>query len=507
MAVSGFWRALLAIAAGGIAIRVLYTLLEAPWPPPGLDDQFYFSALPKLVADGEGFVNPFLFVLQGGVSLPTAEHPPLHTVVLAGLAELGGTSPDAQRLTGAVFGAGTIVAVALLARRLAGERAGLVAAGLAAVYPVLVATDGALMSESLYVRAGRRRAAGRAAPGRGAERRPRAAVLGRGRGARGADPQRGPAHAPARRAPAPAHPPGAQRDRGRRRRVRGGPHPVDRAHVERVRPARRDLHERGQRDRRGQLPRDVLRRPARRAGGPSACRDRGRGNEAEHMAELRREGVRYARDHAGRLPTVLAVRLARVWNVYDPLQLPEGRSARAEKLGVAMYFPLVALALAGALTLRHRRRELWILAVPVVLVCVTALVTYGNQRFRAPAEITLVVLAALALDAAWRSRPRSTRRMSFARRLCGDRRARGRGPRRPHAGRRAVAAEGVQRRVLLRDPGAAHRARRGLHPAGRVLRRRACRSRRQSERRCSRSRSRGWPSWASPAATPACSGC
>ena len=38
MAVSGFWRALLAIAAGGIAIRVLYTLLEAPWPPPGLDE-------------------------------------------------------------------------------------------------------------------------------------------------------------------------------------------------------------------------------------------------------------------------------------------------------------------------------------------------------------------------------------------------------------------------------------------------------------------------------------
>ena len=81
----------------------------------------------------------------------TAEHPPLHSVVLAGLAELGGRSADAQRLTGAVFGAGTIVVAGLLARRLAGERAGLIAAGVAALYPVLIVTDGALMSESLFV--------------------------------------------------------------------------------------------------------------------------------------------------------------------------------------------------------------------------------------------------------------------------------------------------------------------------------------------------------------------
>ena len=216
------------------------------------------------------------------------------------------------------------------------------------------------------------------------------------------------------------------------------------------------------------------------------------------MAELRREGVRYARDHAGRLPTVLAVRLARVWNVYDPLQVPEGRSARAEKLGVAMYFLLVALALAGALTLRRRRRELWILLAPVVLVCVTALLTYGNQRFRAPAEITLVVLAAVALR----------RGLALA----------ARAPRAPHELRRvacaAIVALGVAVRVahtLLVAPwppevfndeayyatlGAADRARRGLHPAGRVLRRGPARSRPRSARRCSRWR---WPAWPSSA--------
>src|SRR5207244_8269490 len=40
--------------------------------------------------------------------------------------------------------------VGLIARRLGGPRAGLIAAGIAAVYPVLVAADGAMMSETLY---------------------------------------------------------------------------------------------------------------------------------------------------------------------------------------------------------------------------------------------------------------------------------------------------------------------------------------------------------------------
>ena len=95
----GFWPALLAIVALGVAIRVLYTLVEAPWPPPGLDDQFYFSALPKLLADGDGFIAPFKFVFDD-TAVPTAEHPPLYSVVLAVPALVGLDSPDAQRLAG-----------------------------------------------------------------------------------------------------------------------------------------------------------------------------------------------------------------------------------------------------------------------------------------------------------------------------------------------------------------------------------------------------------------------
>ena len=132
----------------GVLARVLQALLEAPWPPPAIDDQFYFSALPHLLADGHGFINPFQSVLRH-VDVATAEHPPLYPVALTPLAVVGLDDPDWQRLTGALFGAGTIVVVALIARRLAGDRAGLLAGALAAAYPVLVAADGALMSESL----------------------------------------------------------------------------------------------------------------------------------------------------------------------------------------------------------------------------------------------------------------------------------------------------------------------------------------------------------------------
>src|SRR5919197_5033795 len=132
-----------------MAIRVVHTLLVAPWPPGFFNDEAYYHTLAKIVADGHGFVRPAQ-LLGSHVAIPTAERAPLFTLVLAGLVKLGGTSADAQRLVGVVTGGGAILVVGLLARRLAGPRAGLIAAALAALYPTLIAADGALMTESMY---------------------------------------------------------------------------------------------------------------------------------------------------------------------------------------------------------------------------------------------------------------------------------------------------------------------------------------------------------------------
>ena len=77
---------------------------------------------------------------------------------------------------------------------------------------------------------------------------------------------------------------------------------------------------------------------------------------------------------------------------------------RVQKLGVLMFFVLMPLAVAGALLLRRRGVVTWILLAPFIIVTVTALTTYGNLRFREPAELCVVVLAAVALDELLRRR-------------------------------------------------------------------------------------------------------
>jgi hypothetical protein len=101
---------------------------------------------------------------------------------------------------------------------------------------------------------------------------------------------------------------------------------------------------------------------------------------------------------------VLAARFGRVWSFYKPFAIPEGRSVRVQKLGVVMFFVLVPFAVWGALVLRRRGVATWILLIPFIIVAVTALTTYGNLRFREPAELSTVVLAAIGLDELLRRR-------------------------------------------------------------------------------------------------------
>ena len=65
--------------------------------------------------------------------------------------KLGFDSPVDHRLASCLLGVAAVVLVGILARRVAGDRAGLIAAGLAAVYPQLWINDGMLISESMYV--------------------------------------------------------------------------------------------------------------------------------------------------------------------------------------------------------------------------------------------------------------------------------------------------------------------------------------------------------------------
>jgi predicted RND superfamily exporter protein len=63
-----------------------------------------------------------------------------------------------------------------------------------------------------------------------------------------------------------------------------------------------------------------------------------------------------------------------------------------------MFYALVALAVVGAIALRRRRVPLIPLLAVVGAVIVTVAVVYGTTRFRAPAEVPLVLLGAVGID-------------------------------------------------------------------------------------------------------------
>ncbi len=385
------WMALL--VGIGVVIRVLNTVLVAPWPPHSLDDQAYYHLAPILLAHGRGFIEPVFASI--GRTVATAEHPPLYPIVLAGLAELGGTGEVVQRLAGTVFGAGTIVAIGLLGRRLAGDRGGLLAAAIAAVYPILVTADGALMSETLY---GFLIAVSLLS----AYRLYEAPSVARGLGFGGllglAALTRGEAVLLFFLLVIPL----VRRPRGLRLTAVAGV-----AFVLVLTPW--TIHNFNAFGRFVPISDDT----GGVIGGANCdatysgsfigswsyfCNHVSAGNEAVQAAHDQSVGVQYALHHVGRWPAVAAARIERLWGVRGPFETNSGRAPWAQDAGVIMYYLLLAPALYGLLLLRRRRRPVWALVAPAVSVTIAAVLGYGFLRLREPAEITLVVLAAVATE-------------------------------------------------------------------------------------------------------------
>jgi len=131
------------------------------------------------------------------------------------------------------------------------------------------------------------------------------------------------------------------------------------------------------------------------------------GDNSQMARRQRERALDFIGAHLGRVPIVIAARVGRIWSVYRPVQEAdeqEGRPKVASIVGLAMFWALALLAAAGAITLRRRRTMLLPLLGPFVIVTIVAAVSYGIVRFRVPAEIPLVLLAAIAIDAVLASR-------------------------------------------------------------------------------------------------------
>ena len=390
------------IAAFGLVVR-LVILFGPARDTKGYGDWVFFHQGANLIARGHWFVEPFVYLSEGRY-VASAGHPPLWELLLGGVSWAGGTSPNAHRLAGCVLGAVAIVLVGLLARRIAGVRAGTAAALIAAVYPVFIGADTSLLSETLYgvLVAAALLAAFRVRDGGG---RPMAALLGALV-----------ALAALTRSEALvlmvflALPAVMWSRPGRWTRAVAcvaacllvlAPWAV-RNWSDFGRPVLISTND-------GTLLAGAncgLTYHGQDLGfwniGCISKRDP-KLNEAEQEAVWRREGLSYAGDHAGRLPVVLLARLGRTFDVYQPRRMvlnAEGRWKRVDQAGIVMYFLLLPFAVGGGVFVwRRRRSDLLILLAPVAMVIVQTLTGYGIPRFRHAAEITLVVLAGVAIAA------------------------------------------------------------------------------------------------------------
>jgi hypothetical protein len=103
-------------------------------------DAFYLFIQGKLIADGELYASPLDYAAYDRTS-PGAAKPPLYPAMVAGLHLMGFDTVTSSRVANGVLGALTVLAVGVLARHLAGRRAAALAAGLAAVYPMMLIND------------------------------------------------------------------------------------------------------------------------------------------------------------------------------------------------------------------------------------------------------------------------------------------------------------------------------------------------------------------------------
>ncbi len=119
---------------------------------PGIQDQISYHSLALRLLGGHGYSFDAGWYPFTPPNTPTSQWSFGYTAYLAGVYLLFGVHPLAARLIQAVLaGVATCLLVYSLGRRVFGERAGLVAAGIAAVYTYFVYYSAALMTESFFM--------------------------------------------------------------------------------------------------------------------------------------------------------------------------------------------------------------------------------------------------------------------------------------------------------------------------------------------------------------------
>ena len=400
------------IALAGVLVRVVYVLVRRD-AEPGLDATWYFLEAGVLRHD-YAFAEPQVFLVDRAA---TAAFPPLYPGMLGFVQAVFGDAIRTSQLAGAFLGGATIALTGLIGRRVADETTGLVAAAFAALSPMLIAVDGSMMAETLFVPL----VLGvvLAAIAAQTTNRPRLWLLAGALAGLCAltradgvlvvgvivvvallSEQRWRATLLVLAASAVVIAPWVVRNAVR----------LDSPTIATVSSATAlagaNCAETYGGKAIGSWEHECIQEELREDLG-----------EVEWTDRIRGDAIEYATDHPGRLPGVAAARVARVWGLWSPADAvardaEESRSERWQWI-VTLTAPVILVAgLAGLWMLARRGAPIVPLAGLLVATTLVALFVHGNTRFRAMSEPILLIGAAVVMVDAVRSR--SSRRRHTA---------------------------------------------------------------------------------------------
>jgi Dolichyl-phosphate-mannose-protein mannosyltransferase len=408
----GFFIGLTIAAVVGFVVRVLYVDHVAAHRALPFDGQ-YTHDVANGFANGQGWIDQHVLHTIG-VHRPTAYFAPLFGFVLSISSWLGADSVHAHQLLSCAIGVGSVVVAGFLGRSVFGPAAGLVAAALAAVHPLLFGSVGTLLAETMYIPL-----VGAAVLATyWARRSPSSlsfstfgalvglAALTRSDGLGLALVLGVPLVVAVRRS---GHASGSSRSAWKLGAVGllalfvvlapwsirnaltfSTPVMISNNSGTLISGSNCESTYYG-----SELGRWDLHCPD--------VADHG-GDESVLNAHRRNAGFKYALHHVTRLPYIAVLRVARTWippasNTQSRFDVAEGRDAHWQWLGQLFYVASLPFAIAGVFVLRRRGVPVWPLLGTVVLVCLVSATGYGSQRFRAAAEIPLIVLTAVGLVA------------------------------------------------------------------------------------------------------------
>jgi 4-amino-4-deoxy-L-arabinose transferase-like glycosyltransferase len=128
------------------------------------------------------------------------------------------------------------------------------------------------------------------------------------------------------------------------------------------------------------------------------------GDQSIDDSKYLHNGIQYAEGHLSRLPVVVFAREGRTFGFWNPWQQTSidaqwmGSRVVVTRLAMVSYWLLLVPAVGGLVAFRRRRVPLYPLLAFVLTAVIAVAPSIGDPRYRAAAEVPLVLLAATGID-------------------------------------------------------------------------------------------------------------